>query len=76
MGEPTTGLDPEARNRITALLADLVVDGTTGVQAAHDLDAARSADACLPLADGRLIGQRSSEEVLVAEALARIWQPA
>ncbi|WP_282688603.1 MULTISPECIES: zinc ABC transporter ATP-binding protein AztA [unclassified Streptomyces] len=76
LDEPTTGLDPEARERITALLTDLVADGTTVVQATHDLEAARSADACLLLADGRLIGQGSPEEVLTPEALARIWQPA
>ncbi|MFD8467623.1 zinc ABC transporter ATP-binding protein AztA [Streptomyces cyaneofuscatus] len=76
LDEPTTGLDPEARERITALLTDLVADGTTVVQATHDLEAARSADTCLLLADGRLIGQGSPEEVLTPEALARIWQSA
>ncbi|GGP59771.1 zinc ABC transporter ATP-binding protein AztA [Streptomyces sindenensis] len=75
LDEPTTGLDPEARNRITALLADLVADGTTVVQATHDLEAARSADACLLLADGRLIRQGPPEEVLTATTLSRIWQP-
>ncbi|MEU0355240.1 zinc ABC transporter ATP-binding protein AztA [Streptomyces cyaneofuscatus] len=75
LDEPTTGLDPEARERITALLTELVADGTTVVQATHDLEAARSADACLLLADGRLIAQGSPEEVLTPEALARIWQP-
>ncbi|MEU5032653.1 zinc ABC transporter ATP-binding protein AztA [Streptomyces rubiginosohelvolus] len=75
LDEPTTGLDPEARDRITALLADLVADGTTVVQATHDLEAARSADACLLLADGRLIGQGPPAEVLTATALSRVWQP-
>ncbi|WP_432149920.1 zinc ABC transporter ATP-binding protein AztA [Streptomyces sp. bgisy029] len=75
LDEPTTGLDPEARERITVLLTELVADGTTVVQATHDLEAARSADACLLLADGRLIGQGSPGEVLTPEALARIWQP-
>ncbi|MGW9458935.1 ABC transporter ATP-binding protein [Streptomyces griseus] len=75
LDEPTTGLDPEARTRITALLADLVADGTTVVQATHDLEAARSAHACLLLADGRLIGQGRPEEVLTVTALSRVWQP-
>ncbi|MFG2767473.1 zinc ABC transporter ATP-binding protein AztA [Streptomyces rubiginosohelvolus] len=75
LDEPTTGLDPEARNRITALLTDLVADGTTVVQATHDLEAARSADACLLLADGRLIGQGRPEQVLTPTALSRVWQP-
>lgn len=76
LDEPTTGLDPEARNRITALLTDLVADGTTVVQATHDLEAARSADACLLLADGRLVGQGPPGQVLTPTALSRIWQPA
>ncbi|MFJ7327974.1 zinc ABC transporter ATP-binding protein AztA [Streptomyces cyaneofuscatus] len=76
LDEPTTGLDPEARERITVLLTELVASGTTVVQATHDLEAARSADTCLLLADGRLAGQGSPEEVLTPEALARIWQPA
>ncbi|MET8894124.1 zinc ABC transporter ATP-binding protein AztA [Streptomyces albogriseolus] len=76
LDEPTTGLDPEARERITALLAGLVADGTTVVQATHDLEAARSADACLLLSNGRLVGQGPPERVLTPEALSRIWQPA
>ncbi|WP_030226986.1 zinc ABC transporter ATP-binding protein AztA [Streptomyces sp. NRRL WC-3626] len=75
LDEPTTGLDPEARARITTLLTDLVADGTTVVQATHDLEAARSADACLLLSDGRLVAQGSPEQVLSPEALSRIWQP-
>ncbi|GGV63713.1 ABC transporter ATP-binding protein [Streptomyces longisporoflavus] len=76
LDEPTTGLDPEARQRITALLTELVADGTTVVQATHDLEAARSADACLLLSDGRLVGQGPPEQVLTPTALSRIWQPA
>ncbi|MFH8491326.1 zinc ABC transporter ATP-binding protein AztA [Streptomyces longisporoflavus] len=76
LDEPTTGLDPEARERITALLTELVADGTTVVQATHDLEAARSADACLLLSDGRLVGQGPPEQVLTPTALSRIWQPA
>jgi zinc/manganese transport system ATP-binding protein len=76
LDEPTTGLDPEARERITALLTDLIADGTTVVQATHDLEAARSADACLLLSHGRLAGQGPPEEVLTPTTLSRIWQPA
>ncbi|MFF0682905.1 zinc ABC transporter ATP-binding protein AztA [Streptomyces tendae] len=75
LDEPTTGLDPEARERITALLTDLIADGTTVVQATHDLEAARSADACLLLRDGRLVGQGPPERVLTPAALSRVWQP-
>ncbi|MEV5451934.1 zinc ABC transporter ATP-binding protein AztA [Streptomyces sp. NPDC052535] len=76
LDEPTTGLDPGSRERITVLLTDLVADGTTVVQATHDLEAARAADACLLLGDGRLVGQGPPEQVLTPTTLSRIWQPA
>ncbi|MFI2027866.1 zinc ABC transporter ATP-binding protein AztA [Streptomyces buecherae] len=75
LDEPTTGLDPEARERITALLTALVADGTTIVQATHDLEAARSADTCLLLSDGRLVADGPPAEVLTPQSLSRIWQP-
>ncbi|MFE7712935.1 zinc ABC transporter ATP-binding protein AztA [Streptomyces sp. NPDC057486] len=75
LDEPTTGLDPEARERIGALLTALVTDGVTVVQATHDLEVARAADACLLLQDGRLAGQGHPDQVLTTSALARIWQP-
>nr|WP_260334343.1 zinc ABC transporter ATP-binding protein AztA [Streptomyces sp. REN17] len=74
LDEPTTGLDPEARERIGTLLAALVADGVTVVQATHDLEVARTADACLLLQDGRLTGQGHPDQVLSASALTRIWQ--
>ncbi|EFL38635.1 ferric citrate transport system ATP-binding protein [Streptomyces griseoflavus Tu4000] len=76
LDEPTTGLDPEARERITTLLTALVADGTTVVQATHDLEAARSADACPLLSHGRLVADGPPAEVLTPQALSRIWQPA
>jgi zinc/manganese transport system ATP-binding protein len=76
LDEPTTGLDPEARERIGALLTELVADGVTVVHATHDLEAARSADACLLLRNGRLAGQGHPGQLLTASTLARIWQPA
>ncbi|MER7406253.1 zinc ABC transporter ATP-binding protein AztA [Streptomyces sp. NPDC000070] len=76
LDEPTTGLDPEARERIGVLLTELVTDGVTVVQATHDLEAARSADACLLLRDGHLAGQGHPDQVLTTSTLARIWQPA
>ncbi|MFE6287461.1 zinc ABC transporter ATP-binding protein AztA [Streptomyces sp. NPDC057877] len=54
LDEPTTGLDPEARQTIAALLTELAADGVTIVQATHDLDTAHSADVCLRLEDGHL----------------------
>ncbi len=76
LDEPTTGLDPQARERIGALLTELVAEGVTVVQATHDLAAARSADACLLLRDGRLAGRGAPCEVLTEPALATLWQPA
>jgi zinc/manganese transport system ATP-binding protein len=75
LDEPTTGLDPEARERIGELLRALVADGVTVVQATHDLEAARAADACLLLQNGRLAGQGHPDEVLTTSALTRLWQP-
>ncbi|MFJ8601442.1 zinc ABC transporter ATP-binding protein AztA [Streptomyces shenzhenensis] len=75
LDEPTTGLDPEARERIGVLLTALVADGVTVVQATHDLEAARAADACLLLQDGRLAGQGPPDQVLTTPALSRIRQP-
>ncbi|MGW7096005.1 zinc ABC transporter ATP-binding protein AztA [Streptomyces sp. NPDC054874] len=74
LDEPTTGLDPEARDRIGALLTALVADGVTIVQATHDLEVARAADGCLLLQDGRLLGQGPPDQVLTASSLARLWQ--
>ncbi|MGW5733383.1 MULTISPECIES: zinc ABC transporter ATP-binding protein AztA [Streptomyces] len=73
LDEPTTGLDPEARERIGALLTTLVADGVTVVQATHDLRAVRAADACLLLHDGRLAGQGHPGQVLTTAALAQLW---
>ncbi|MBQ1088935.1 zinc ABC transporter ATP-binding protein AztA [Streptomyces sp. B93] len=75
LDEPTTGLDPEARERIGVLLATLVADGVTVVQATHDLQAARTADACLLLREGRLAGHGHPDQVLTASPPAPSWQP-
>ncbi|MCX4830896.1 zinc ABC transporter ATP-binding protein AztA [Streptomyces sp. NBC_01016] len=76
LDEPTTGLDPEARGRIGALLTELGGEGVTVVQATHDLEAARAADVCLLLREGHLVEQGPPDEVLTESALARVWQPA
>ncbi|WP_069812789.1 zinc ABC transporter ATP-binding protein AztA [Streptomyces sp. TP-A0874] len=74
LDEPTTGLDPEARERIGELLTGLVAEGVTVVQATHDLEVARAASLCLLLRDGRLVGQGHPDRVLTASAPARVWQ--
>ncbi|MFI0240311.1 zinc ABC transporter ATP-binding protein AztA [Streptomyces sp. NPDC016845] len=75
LDEPTTGLDPQARELIGTLLAHLVTDGVTIVQATHDLTAARLADTCLLLHDGHLAGAGRPEDVLTDTALALVRQP-
>ncbi|MEU2896367.1 zinc ABC transporter ATP-binding protein AztA [Streptomyces sp. NPDC001273] len=76
LDEPTTGLDPEARERTATLLTDLAADGVTVVHATHDLDAARSADTCILLREGRLAGRGHPDRVLTPSALDRLRQPA
>ncbi|MGW8994887.1 zinc ABC transporter ATP-binding protein AztA [Streptomyces zhihengii] len=76
LDEPTTGLDPEAGERIAALLTGLAADGVTVVQATHDLAAARAADDCLLLQDGRLVSQGRPDVVLTTSALTGIRYPA
>lgn len=75
LDEPATGLDPEGRERTAALLTELAADGVTLVHATHDLDAARSADTCLLLRDGRPAGQGPPDRLLTPTALAHLWQP-
>ncbi|MER7042626.1 zinc ABC transporter ATP-binding protein AztA [Streptomyces microflavus] len=74
LDEPTTGLDPEARDRIGTLLTALVADGVTVVQATHDLEVARAADTCLLLQNGHLAGQGRPDQVLTTSSLTRLWQ--
>ncbi|MFD0318586.1 zinc ABC transporter ATP-binding protein AztA [Streptomyces flavalbus] len=70
LDEPTTGLDPEARESIGTLLTTLVTEGATVIQATHDLATARTADTCLLLQDGHLTGQGDPDQVLTTAALA------
>jgi zinc/manganese transport system ATP-binding protein len=74
LDEPTTGLDPQAREGITTLLTELVADGVTVVHATHDLAAARSSDACVLLREGRLVGQGSPDRLLTPSSLTRLWE--
>ncbi|MGV9310730.1 zinc ABC transporter ATP-binding protein AztA [Streptomyces sp. NPDC003691] len=64
LDEPCTGLDPEARQGIEDLLARVTADGTTVVQATHDLTAARAGQHCLLLRDGLLEAAGAPSDVL------------
>ncbi|MGW6455421.1 zinc ABC transporter ATP-binding protein AztA [Streptomyces sp. NPDC055078] len=64
LDEPATGLDATAGRRITELLAEVAAGGVTVVHATHDLTAARAADHCLLLGDGRLLAAGPPDTVL------------
>ncbi|WP_369199793.1 zinc ABC transporter ATP-binding protein AztA [Streptomyces sp. PU-14G] len=73
LDEPTTGLDLAARETISAVLSASAAEGTTVVQATHDLTAARQSQHCLLLQDGRLEAEGTPGEVLTESALRRVW---
>ncbi|WP_373305499.1 zinc ABC transporter ATP-binding protein AztA [Streptomyces inusitatus] len=73
LDEPVTGLDEAARRIIAEVLAEVTAQGVTVVQATHDLTAARRADHCLLLHEGRLLDSGPPADVLTDEALERLW---
>jgi ABC-2 type transport system ATP-binding protein len=64
LDEPTTGLDPQARNDLWALLRELVDGGTTLVLTTQYLEEAdRLADDIVVLDRGRIIASGPPEEL-------------
>jgi ABC-2 type transport system ATP-binding protein len=64
LDEPTTGLDPESRSEIWALLGELVGDGTTLILTTQYLDEAdRTADQIVVLGHGRISAQGTPYEL-------------
>ncbi len=56
LDEPTTGLDPEARRELWAVIQSLVADGTTVLLTTHYIEEAQHlADRVIVLAEGRVI---------------------
>jgi hypothetical protein len=63
-GRPTTGLDPEARRRLWAVIENLTAGGTTILLTTHYLDEAqRLARRVIVLADGRVTADATPDEL-------------
>jgi energy-coupling factor transport system ATP-binding protein len=67
LDEPTRGLDHEAKERLTRLLRELAAEGRAIAVATHDVEfVARSADRVVVLADGDVVADGPTPEVVVA----------
>jgi zinc/manganese transport system ATP-binding protein len=75
LDEPAAGLDTAADEQIAEVVAESAARGVTVVLATHDMTAAKRADHCLLLGDGRLHAQGPPGAVLTPTALARTWFP-
>ncbi|MFJ8749979.1 zinc ABC transporter ATP-binding protein AztA [Streptomyces sp. NPDC102441] len=74
LDEPTSGVDAAAQRIVADVLAEVVGEGVTVVQATHDFEVAGSAGHLLLLQDGRLWGEGAPQEVLTVDAIDEIWQ--
>jgi energy-coupling factor transport system ATP-binding protein len=81
LDEPTRGLDPESKSRLSTMLRAYVRDGRVVVFATHDVElVAALADRVLMLAGGRVIADGSPEDVIGDSAVfapqtARVFGP-
>lgn len=67
LDEPTVGVDPQARERLHAMLASLRSEGTATLITTHDMQEAEElADRTGILAEGRLCAEGSLEELVRA----------
>ncbi|GHE90964.1 ABC transporter ATP-binding protein [Amycolatopsis deserti] len=73
LDEPTAALDVPARQAISGTLREVADSGVTVIHATHDLAEARSADHCVLLHRGRVLGEGPPEDTLTDEALRAAW---
>ncbi len=82
LDEPTRGLDPHAKAALTTVLRDLAADGHAVMVSTHDVEfVASTADRAVVLADGEVVADGPTAEVLVASPafapqVAKILAPA
>jgi energy-coupling factor transport system ATP-binding protein len=70
LDEPTRGLDYPTKERLTTLLRDLAADGHAIVVATHDVElAAETATRVVVLADGEIVADGPTAEVVVGSPL-------
>ena len=81
LDEPTRGLDPTAKERFAAIVAELAGTGHAVVIATHDVElVARVADRVVVLADGEIVADGPTADVVCsspafAPQVAKILQP-
>jgi ABC-2 type transport system ATP-binding protein len=64
LDEPTTGLDPEARRRLWAVIENHAASGATVLLTTHYMDEAQHlADRVIVLADGRIVADASPDRL-------------
>jgi energy-coupling factor transporter ATP-binding protein EcfA2 len=67
LDEPTRGLDHEAKERLTSLVRSLAAEGRAVIIATHDVEfVARTADRVVVLADGDVVADGLTADVVVA----------
>lgn len=67
LDEPTRGLDYRAKSQLIAMVDELAADGRSVVVSTHDVEfAARAADRVVVLAEGDIVADGPTTEVIVA----------
>ena len=76
LDEPTTGLDPEARRGCWAIVKQLAATGTTVLLSTHYMEEAQQlASRLLVLADGRLVADRTPDQLRTSTSRSIVRLP-